>query len=349
MLAQNETFKVKVANYILPYVPLSLLCGRVRINPIIGYYHLVSDEDVACIKHLHPYKNVAQFKDDLDFISRKFVPLNLTDFLEHLKTGQALPDNAFLLTFDDGYRESYDIIAPILMEKGIPATFFISSAFVDNKTMSHNHKASLIIERLKTSKSSSLIKKTKEVLKMHGYQSTNCEKCILDIEYRHRIVLEEIAGSISIDYRDYLAEHKPFLTSGQIKEMVKKGFAIGAHSIDHPLYSALSLDQQLHQTNSSISFVREKFGLNYGAFAFPYNDYDISNDFFNAAHKTGLADVFFGTAGIMADRKNNRFQRFGLEWNNHPAEKIVPLQLARKIYKNNSARRLKPAGVSLNR
>ena len=37
------------------------------------------------------------------------------------------------LTFDDGFRELHDVVAPILLRKGIPATFFVNSAFIDNK------------------------------------------------------------------------------------------------------------------------------------------------------------------------------------------------------------------------
>ena len=333
MFTLKQSKKQTVANYILSYVPFSLLKGMFKVTPLIGYYHLVSDEDVLHIKHLYAYKNVKQFKNDLDFILRNFSPLSLPDFLGHLKTSQVLPDNAFLLTFDDGLREAHDIIAPILLEKGVPATFFVSSAFVDNKKLAHDHKASLIVERLRVSKTPSLERRVKDILQGKGHQVSDVENCILGINYHQCGVLDEIANAISMDFRDYLTESEPYLTTDQLEQMIRQGFAIGAHGIDHPLYLTLSLDQQLHQTKVSVTFVRERFVLNYGAFAFPHNDHGVSKDFFTEVQKNGLVDISFGTSGILDDTGKYHFQRFSLEKPNLPAEKLLEFQLARRVYR----------------
>ena len=37
-----------------------------------------------------------------------------------------------LITFDDGYRDNFDLAVPILRERGIPATFFLPTAFLDS-------------------------------------------------------------------------------------------------------------------------------------------------------------------------------------------------------------------------
>ena len=37
-----------------------------------------------------------------------------------------------LLTFDDGYRDNFDLAVPILRERNIPATFFIPTAFLES-------------------------------------------------------------------------------------------------------------------------------------------------------------------------------------------------------------------------
>lgn len=52
------------------------------------------------------------------------------------------------MSFDDGLKECAETIAPLLLKKGIPATFFVNPGFVDNQRLFHKYKASLILGRL---------------------------------------------------------------------------------------------------------------------------------------------------------------------------------------------------------
>lgn len=115
--------KQKTVSWIFSKIPFSILGKLTRTNLIIPYYHIVNDNEASHIKHLYGYKNIKQFKDDVDFLLKSYSPICLHDLLGNLKTGISLPKKAFLLTFDDGLREMHDVVAPILLEKGISAPF----------------------------------------------------------------------------------------------------------------------------------------------------------------------------------------------------------------------------------
>jgi peptidoglycan/xylan/chitin deacetylase (PgdA/CDA1 family) len=51
--------------------------------------------------------------------------------VRRFRRGRKLPPNAVLVTFDDGYVEGHDVALPILRAAGVPATFFIPTAFPD--------------------------------------------------------------------------------------------------------------------------------------------------------------------------------------------------------------------------
>jgi len=156
--------KQDIGSLIFSKIPVSVLGKLTRTNLIIPYYHLVSNEDVLHVKHLYSYKNVNQFINDLDFIIKNYVPVTLNDVLDFIKNGRSFPRRSFLLTFDDGFREMYDVVAPILIRKGIPATFFINSGFIDNKELFYQHKASILKEHFQKTGSSNLKKEIKEML-----------------------------------------------------------------------------------------------------------------------------------------------------------------------------------------
>jgi len=53
--------------------------------------------------------------------------------LEFSRTGQAIPRNTFVVTFDDGYENNYVHAWPILKDLQIPATIFVTTAYLDSK------------------------------------------------------------------------------------------------------------------------------------------------------------------------------------------------------------------------
>jgi peptidoglycan/xylan/chitin deacetylase (PgdA/CDA1 family) len=310
---------------------LPLLRGLTRTKLIIPYYHTVSDEDILHVKHLYKYKTVREFIDDMDFLLKTYAPLSLAQLLTYMKCGRSLPERVLLLTFDDGYREMSDIVAPVLLKKGLDATFFVNSAFIDNKELCYLNQASLIIERFQKSRSSGLQKTLSGLLRSKEIACDNIASGILSIRYQQRDVLAEIAHVLNMDFSEYLLTNEPYLTSRQVNQLINNGFTIGAHSIDHPMYSTLSLEDQLHQTIDSIKCIREMFHLDYGVFAFPFSDQDISREFFVRLSQSGLIDLSFGTAGLIDDSVPNHLQRFSLEKPIDTAKRIITFQHARKL------------------
>src|SRR5256885_1685553 len=106
--------------------------------------------------NLYKFRNVSEFKRDLDVFLTFFCAMSLHDFLPTLERKQAIAPDSFMLTFDDGLKECYEVVAPILKLKGIPATFFLCSAFVDNKELAYDHKKSLLSDVLRSRRLSSV-------------------------------------------------------------------------------------------------------------------------------------------------------------------------------------------------
>jgi len=302
-------------------------------NLIAPYYHLVSDVENVYVKHLYPFKTSRQFSEDLDFLLRHYRSIGLQDLLAHQKAGEPITEKVFLLTFDDGFREVFDVIVPILKRKGIDATFFVNSAFVDNRELCYLNKASLLAERSRANQSVAVRQRILDVLQGGGIRGKDPAAAILSVSYRQRHRLDEVANLLDVDIQDHLRRDQPYLTSSQIRTILDMGFTIGGHSVDHPLYARLSLDEQLEETTASVIAMREAFALEYGVFAFPHNDNGVSRAFFERLHETGLVDLSFGTAGLVYDSVPNHLQRFSLEKPLDSAERILAFQQVRKFAK----------------
>lgn len=59
--------------------------------------------------------------------------LPLPVLLARLAAGQATTHPTLVVTFDDGYADNFEVAAPILDRCGIPATFFITTAYIGTR------------------------------------------------------------------------------------------------------------------------------------------------------------------------------------------------------------------------
>jgi peptidoglycan/xylan/chitin deacetylase (PgdA/CDA1 family) len=280
---------------------------------LLPYHHLVSNKDVPHIKHLYPFKNIRAFEQDLDYLLKHFIPVTLQEVMTAVKSGQPLPSRSFLITFDDGLREIAENVAPLLLKKGVPAAFFLNSAFLDNKELFYKFKISLIIEAIQTGKySTAALTKLAAILGCSTIEALI--PAVKKISYHNRQLAEDAGIALELSFSDYLQQQRPFMTLDEVGKLVEQGFAIGGHSVDHPYYSQLTLEEQLTQTRDSVNFLTERFNISYRAFAFPHTDTGVSRAFFDTLlNGPDSLDVIFGTANHKQDISPRILHRFNCE------------------------------------
>jgi len=70
-------------------------------------------------------RTIDEFRLQVDYLSRYYRVIRMEDLIEAIETDGDLPERAALLTFDDGYKDHFDNIFPILKRYGWQGTFFI--------------------------------------------------------------------------------------------------------------------------------------------------------------------------------------------------------------------------------
>lgn len=101
----------------------------VPVSVPILMYHSISEEknnDAVIAKEL--------FAEQMAFLSReKFNPITLDELYAYVTEGKPLPAKPVVLTFDDGYRDTYEIVYPILKRYGFASTLFIPATFIGER------------------------------------------------------------------------------------------------------------------------------------------------------------------------------------------------------------------------
>lgn len=266
----------------------------------LPFYHVVSDKKLSHILN-YPYRNVAQFERELDFFLEYFTPISLAE----LKNGECYGKKVFHLSFDDGLRECSEIVAPILLKRGIPATFFVNTAFVDNRELFHKYKASLILSSLREKPD----EKTKTFLAKYGLSTEN----ILKAEISQVEILNEAATLLGIDFTEFLNRQKPYKTFEQIKSLANDGFTIGAHSHNHPEFWKISEKEQIDEIKNSMNQLENWIKPSIKAFSFPFTDDGVPVSVLETIKNEQICDITFGTAGVKNDFFDFHFQRYPVE------------------------------------
>lgn len=291
---------------VVGHLPLPWLMRASACRVILPFYHIVSNQECKHIRHLYRFKSVSEFSRDLDLLSNHFTFINLRQLQEFVEQGAAslnLPRPLLHLSFDDGLKEMFTVVAPMLRARSIPATFFINSAFVGNQELMFRYKASLLCEAFP-------------------------EKQSLFLNARSAEALEAIPEVRGYDFSTFLKEQQPYMDWSDIHQLQQWGFTIGSHSATHPYFSSLQDEQQVQEVVRPFSDLETHgiSGLRY--FAFPFTDDGVSAAVIKRLLEEEGVALSFGGAGCKRDVHPRQLQRLPLEETHYDAITSIKAELA---------------------
>ena len=102
---------------------------RRRYPTILVYHDVVANSDKMRIEHDSVL--LEDFERQMKFLrENSFKPLPLQKAISLIESGEEIPEKSVIITFDDGYKSTSTVAAPILRKYEIPATVFVVTGFV---------------------------------------------------------------------------------------------------------------------------------------------------------------------------------------------------------------------------
>ena len=274
---------------------------RRRLTSIFG--HVVSDRDNPLVTDLYRYPTTAEFRQMLVFLRANFEFVTLADVISHFRDGAPLPEYPIFLSFDDGLRETADVIAPILKDLSIPATFFLTARALDNRYLFYGHRRSYLLTLVQTVEMQQFMRQSVGALlglsepeptlqticqafrRLSVHESDDCAR------------LDECAEALAVNWQEVLDAEEPFLSAEQAKALLFDGFSLGAHGTDHTKFAHLNETDRRRDLRRSLDFMAETFGLDDIAFAFPHSHKGVTRHWMNEQLAADpRLSIFFSTA-----------------------------------------------------
>ena len=288
----NHHNKVQYIGAIAKFMPLGVLMRAVRQNIIFPFYHTVSDNPLIHIKHLYKVKSLKQFSLDLDYILRRYEPVSIEDILSG---GLSAEGKYVHFSFDDGLKQCSEFIAPVLLDRGVGASFFVNPPFVGNSNWFYRYEQSVLFELLMQSSE-------------HKHLVKNLLSVEDNINFRNRIW--ELLGQDKVSTMEDL---NIYMDMKDLSVLSRMGFHIGAHSMKHQLFSSLSVDSQIQQISDSVNWVSSHFNQPTVSYSFPFSDDGVNASTIEKIRLGNNVSLSFGTSGLGVNKGLAHYQRIPME------------------------------------
>jgi peptidoglycan/xylan/chitin deacetylase (PgdA/CDA1 family) len=218
-----------------------------------------------------------QFDAQLGFIRECCSVIDL-DQLRAFVGGEPLPPNPVLITFDDGYRDNYDVALPLLKKHGIRAVFFIATDFITERRLFWWDRASLILRRSKREQIE-LTYPSKRRVVLGNDDATHARAL--------RSVLAPVKSHFGVDVQRYLEQlekatdvvvsaeeerklaDEHLLDWDQIKQMHAAGMSIESHTRTHRILGTLDDRALEEELGGAREVIEGKLGHQVTAVAYP--------------------------------------------------------------------------------
>jgi peptidoglycan/xylan/chitin deacetylase (PgdA/CDA1 family) len=221
----------------------------------------------------------ARFREVLVDLLSRGRPLSMDEVLRRCEAGEDFPDHSFAITFDDGFENNLSVAAPVLEELAVPATFYVTTGFVQSNGMSWIDRIEAVVEaalsraqtlRLRlpwddrpwpagdVGEARALLTEIRRVVKSQPGFDTEAlihglaEQCALAAPQASDDPLDRKLDWAGVRQ---LAEHPLFL--------------VGGHSHTHPILTFLDPPELQHEVAHSLALLREHAGVSPVHYSYP--------------------------------------------------------------------------------
>lgn len=292
-----------------------------RCLSILIYHRVVAEPDA-----LVPDQVCARdFDWHLDVLDRWFEVLPLVEAVARMRSGR-LPVRAACVTFDDGYADNANIALPILRRRGVPATFFVATSFLDGGRMWNDS----VIETIRGAQGDKLDARCVGLsflsIATVGARLRAIEEVLSALKY---LPPEERQSRVDTLAREAACPlpTELMMTTEQVRHLRASGMDIGAHTVTHPILARLEPERAESEIRESKRRLEAMIGGAVSLFAYPNGrpGRDYRHEHVGMVERLGFAAAVSTARGV-AHAASDRFQlpRF-TPWDRTPGRFVLRL------------------------
>jgi len=247
-------------------------------------FHYIREE------YNEPYPSIfgvtpEEFENQVDQIGSAVTFLSIQDIIDIIENKKKIPKRSAVITFDDGFKEQYELAWPILKKKGIPAIFFANTKPIEDNFVTITHKIHII--RAYTS-SEKLIKVIKDVMgqenipfslpsdetatSVYLYDTKEAAKLKYFLNYKlneteQRLIIDQAFQLLG--FNEKKISNNLYMTKEMLVNLASEG-VLGTHGHEHRPLGLLKNEVAVTDLHQSVTKLKNWTGRSVKALSFPF-------------------------------------------------------------------------------
>lgn len=259
-----------------------------RERAVVLAYHRLLPDGADTWSHPGIVVTPSTFEQQMRVLQEKFRILSLHEFEQHLATGTPFESGSCLVTFDDGWSDTYTEAWPILRRLGIPAVVFLPTRFIGSTDVFWQERLGLLL-----SHAGRLVRdepclgpRLEALLTSCGLQAlfdpaldanrpalvAGVRELKMDESAEPREAIEQLV--------EFLGPHAPvhdgdrFMSWDQVREMAQGGIAFGVHGHEHHILTSLTLAEVGQEIREAKRIIEEALGVPITSMSYPNGNWN---------------------------------------------------------------------------
>lgn len=214
--------------------------------------------------------SAADFDRQMAWVAEHYNVIDFRDLAGHLDREGRFPPRALIVTFDDGYYDNHSVAWPILYKHGLKAVMFVTSGFIGTDRIFWWDRIAWLVKTASPGSYEIPAPAAARIDIGDGRQETAAmlikhAKRLPDAGKEKMIdVLAEALGAGGSSPPSAQA-----MTWDQVRELDSAGIEIGAHSVNHPIFSNVDEERIRYEVTESKKMIENEIGRQVISFGAP--------------------------------------------------------------------------------
>jgi peptidoglycan/xylan/chitin deacetylase (PgdA/CDA1 family) len=234
-----------------------------RCLSILIYHRVIPEPDPLAPDEVC----ASEFDWQLATLDRWFTVLPLREAVARLRGG-ALPVRSACVTFDDGYADNVTVALPILRRRGLPATFFLATGFIDGGRMWNDSVVETIRGAQGDTFDARCIGLNKIGISTMALRRRAIDELLSALKYLPPEERQKRVDRLSAESARPMPTDL-MMTTEHVRQLRANDIEVGAHTVTHPILAQLDPECAESEIRDSKLRLEAITGTPVALFAYP--------------------------------------------------------------------------------